>query len=308
MTSTILGGLKSVFRSPSPTPPGPTLRPIWPNSLWAHSSAHRAHLHLSIFFFLSISRLRLPRSPMASALTHRVASLCSLGTSRSVPTSRKLTEPFQFRPCNFTLTPVKCASLSISNPAGSFTWDDVEHVSQPEFSWDDRSDLGGFRERIKLCNRGNEFVSEFLPFVVGAEVVGYIHNGFTKHLKDFEDVFVFPRDGSYESGFGYHVGLSPSLRTPEDKTKAVARVVECLGDALIPGIRNELYPVKSSFGSSIVFSLERAAAPYFGIKAYGVHMNGYVERDGEKLLWIGKRSREKSTFPGMLDHLVAGGL
>ncbi|XP_031393354.1 nudix hydrolase 20, chloroplastic-like isoform X2 [Punica granatum] len=245
---------------------------------------------------------------MASALTHRVASLCSLGTSRSVPTSRKLTEPFQFRPCNFTLTPVKCASLSISNPAGSFTWDDVEHVSQPEFSWDDRSDLGGFRERIKLCNRGNEFVSEFLPFVVGAEVVGYIHNGFTKHLKDFEDVFVFPRDGSYESGFGYHVGLSPSLRTPEDKTKAVARVVECLGDALIPGIRNELYPVKSSFGSSIVFSLERAAAPYFGIKAYGVHMNGYVERDGEKLLWIGKRSREKSTFPGMLDHLVAGGL
>lgn len=37
-------------------------------------------------------------------------------------------------------------------------------------------------------------------------------------------------------------------------------------------------------------------------------MNGYVERNGEELLWIGKRSREKSTFPGMLDHLAAGGL
>jgi len=56
------------------------------------------------------------------------------------------------------------------------------------------------------------------------------------------------------------------------------------------------------------FSLERAAAPYFGIKGYGVHMNGYVERDGQKLLWIGKRSLSKSTYPGMLDHLVAGGL
>lgn len=58
----------------------------------------------------------------------------------------------------------------------------------------------------------------------------------------------------------------------------------------------------------VYFSLERAAAPYFGIKAYGVHMNGYVEKDGEKFLWIGKRSDVKQTYPGMLDHLVAGGL
>jgi hypothetical protein len=37
-------------------------------------------------------------------------------------------------------------------------------------------------------------------------------------------------------------------------------------------------------------------------------MNGFVKRDGEKFLWIGKRSPVKQTFPGMLDHLVAGGL
>lgn len=37
-------------------------------------------------------------------------------------------------------------------------------------------------------------------------------------------------------------------------------------------------------------------------------MNGYVEKDGQKFLWIGKRSDTKPTFPGMLDHLVAGGL
>jgi hypothetical protein len=34
----------------------------------------------------------------------------------------------------------------------------------------------------------------------------------------------------------------------------------------------------------------------------------YVERDGQKFLWIGKRSLAKSTYPGKLDHLVAGGL
>ena len=37
-------------------------------------------------------------------------------------------------------------------------------------------------------------------------------------------------------------------------------------------------------------------------------MNGYVERAGQKYLWIGKRSEVKPTYPGMLDHLVAGGL
>ena len=43
-------------------------------------------------------------------------------------------------------------------------------------------------------------------------------------------------------------------------------------------------------------------------QAYGVHMNGYTEKDGEKSLWIGKRSDMKQTYPGMLDHIVAGGL
>lgn len=43
-------------------------------------------------------------------------------------------------------------------------------------------------------------------------------------------------------------------------------------------------------------------------KAYGVHMNGFVEKDGQKYLWIGKRNDSKPTYPGMLDHLVAGGL
>ena len=51
------------------------------------------------------------------------------------------------------------------------------------------------------------------------------------------------------------------------------------------------------------FSLMRSC-----IQAYGVHMNGYVEKDGQKLLWIGKRSQMKPTYPGMLDHLAAGGL
>ncbi|CAL9028385.1 unnamed protein product [Prunus brigantina] len=30
--------------------------------------------------------------------------------------------------------------------------------------------------------------------------------------------------------------------------------------------------------------------------AYGVHMNGYVEKDGKKFVWIAKRSQQKPTY------------
>ena len=49
--------------------------------------------------------------------------------------------------------------------------------------------------------------------------------------------------------------------------------------------------------------MERAAAPWFGMKVYGVHINGYT-RDavtGEILLWVAKRSKTKSTFPGIMN-------
>ncbi|KAL0333920.1 UNVERIFIED_CONTAM: Nudix hydrolase 20, chloroplastic, partial [Sesamum angustifolium] len=131
---------------------------------------------------------------------------------------------------------------------------------------------------------------------------------FANHLRRYQDVFTFPKNTSRGSHFGCHTELHPKLTTSEDRTKAVGDVVACLGEELIPGIRNELYPVTSSFGAPSFFSLERAAAPYFGIKAYGVHMNGYVQRGNQKYLWIGKRSKAKPTYPGKLDHLVAGGL
>lgn len=198
-------------------------------------------------------------------------------------------------------TRLHSTTLSTNN----FTWDDVFHIGQLE---SDPSDLSAFFDKVYACNRNVEKLREFVPFVVEEQVVGYVHNGFAAHLRRFHDVFLFPRDVLHDGQFNWHITLHPSLKSPENRTSAVANVINCLGEELIPGIRNELYPVKSCFGTREFFSLERAAAPYFGIKAYGVHMNGYVEREGQKLLWLGKRSQGKSTFPGMLDHLVAGGL
>lgn len=40
----------------------------------------------------------------------------------------------------------------------------------------------------------------------------------------------------------------------------------------------------------------------------GVHINGYITLpDGSKELWVAKRSSNKPTWPGKLDHIAAGG-
>ncbi|XP_059077493.1 nudix hydrolase 20, chloroplastic isoform X2 [Cryptomeria japonica] len=177
-------------------------------------------------------------------------------------------------------------------------------------------DLEGFMDKVSLCNRGIEKKSEFLPFVVEKNIVGYIHPSIVEHLKQFEDVFTIQStvEGqnamfTNETHINSFVTLHHQLKTADERTEAVGVAIKWLNKAgIILGLRNELNPVVLTFGGELLFSLERAAVPYFGTKAYGVHMNGYVNIGGEKSLWIGKRSETKSTFPGMLDHLVAGGL
>ncbi|PIA51737.1 hypothetical protein AQUCO_01100541v1 [Aquilegia coerulea] len=188
-----------------------------------------------------------------------------------------------------------------SSTTNSFNWEDVLSICQPDSN--DVQDLQPLFERIKPCNRGSEKKSEFFPFVVEEQIIGYIHKEFAENLRQYKDVFTF-----LGSNDGVYVTLHASLETPDNRTEAIGYVIKSLGDGLIPDVRNELYPVKLSYGTPLYFSLERAAAPYFGIKTYGVLMNGYVERDGEKHLWISKRSDVKPTYPGMLDLLVAGGI
>ena len=43
----------------------------------------------------------------------------------------------------------------------------------------------------------------------------------------------------------------------------------------------------------------------FGVKRYGVHVNGYSrDENGELRMWLARRSITKQTHPGKLDNLV----
>ncbi|XP_029102201.1 thiamine pyrophosphokinase 2 isoform X1 [Scleropages formosus] len=69
------------------------------------------------------------------------------------------------------------------------------------------------------------------------------------------------------------------------------------------------YEVMPRFCDQSLMCMERAATSLFGVKRYGVHVNGYrQEEDGTVTMWLSRRSRTKQTYPGTLDNLVAGGL
>jgi len=62
------------------------------------------------------------------------------------------------------------------------------------------------------------------------------------------------------------------------------------------------------WGAPPIFRLDRGAVPFFGTRAYGVHLNAYRGDGDAMLLWVGRRAPDKRVAPDKLDNLVAGGI
>ncbi|CAG62331.1 uncharacterized protein GVI51_M00143 [Nakaseomyces glabratus] len=76
----------------------------------------------------------------------------------------------------------------------------------------------------------------------------------------------------------------------------------------VKGWRNEKYAVW--VGKKPYVLVERALSGVLGIITYGVHVNGYMfdEHTQEIKFWIPRRSKDKPTWPYLLDNVIAGGL
>ena len=152
-------------------------------------------------------------------------------------------------------------------------------------------------DRIDDCARPG--LSGLHRLMVGQTPVGYLDPALAGRLARYPDVF---QEG------GGRLSLAPALATPAARTKAVAGVLrELADDGLVPGWRDEIYPVAATWGAPALFAMERAAVPLFGVIGYGVHLNGLVRKAGETLMWVGRRAMTKPTGAGQLDQIVAGG-
>ena len=94
--------------------------------------------------------------------------------------------------------------------------------------------------------------------------------------------------------------------TANRQFKAAPRLL-ARAEGLFAGWRDEAYPVATGWGAPPLFLMERAAVPAFGVRAYGLHVNGFTRTGAGLRMWIARRARNKPTYPGLLDNMVAGG-
>ncbi len=154
-----------------------------------------------------------------------------------------------------------------------------------------------YLDHIHACNNFDS--AGFLPFEISGDRVGYIRPKLVERLRAWPEIF----DVSETA-----VSLARSLDDFEARSQALDTVLRSLAaDGDIPAWREEHYPVTPDWHVPPLMRIERAACPMFGIRAYGVHLNGFVREAGRLHMWVARRARDKATFPGMLDNMVAGG-
>jgi 8-oxo-dGTP pyrophosphatase MutT (NUDIX family) len=154
-----------------------------------------------------------------------------------------------------------------------------------------------FRERIAFCNNWDP--AKTVPLLAGGERIGRLRRDNALLLRRFGEVFAVEPERVRLVAQG----------DAERVSAAVDRVVDALmQERQIPKWRNETFEVAPRWGMPPVFRLDRGAVPFFGTRAYGVHLNGW-RRIGDKVhLWIGRRAPDKAVAPDKLDNIVAGGI
>jgi hypothetical protein len=154
-----------------------------------------------------------------------------------------------------------------------------------------------FRDHIAACNNSNP--ARAVPLFAGNERVGLLRRDNAAALRRFSDVFAVADDRVEVVARGDAAAVSGAVDAVVDALVAERRV---------PKWRNETFDVAPRWGAPVVFRLDRGAVPFFGTRAYGVHLNGYVWDSGTLYLWVGRRSPDKRVAPDKLDNLVAGGI
>lgn len=160
-----------------------------------------------------------------------------------------------------------------------------------------------FLDRIREINRHDP--EAFTPFIVDDRRIGAVRNDRIEPLLSATDAIVLACDGSLAFAAEMAAGGPDAVAARNDAMAAAAARLSEAG--AIARLRGELYPAARRFGETPAFVVDRGAVPFFGLRAWGVHLNGYTRRDGALHMWVGRRARDKPTYPGRLDNMVAGG-
>lgn len=155
----------------------------------------------------------------------------------------------------------------------------------------------GYFRHIEKANNAN--FENYRPFFWRDQRIGWIRLDRLEVLRAWASHF------SIEEG---RVLFTPKEDSYEGRSQALSEVTSALREqGEILQWWDEPYALTRHFGGEAIAEIERGACPYFGLRSWGVHMNGYVRKEDGLYMWVAKRSMEKQNDPGKLDNMVAGG-
>ncbi len=156
--------------------------------------------------------------------------------------------------------------------------------------------LEGFLDRVADCNRHD--LSNYVPWGACGRQVGHVR-------RDRVDALLARGGGAFVRG---PLGIELVGTSFEDRSFAVAQCFAELGEAgLVRPPLGELYPAAAPVRSEPVCLVDRSHVAWLGVGAVGVHVNGFVRGAAGLEMWVAFRAKDKPTFPGQLDNVVAGG-
>lgn len=152
-------------------------------------------------------------------------------------------------------------------------------------------------DHVNRCNAHD--LAGFVPFLVAGQRVGWVRRHLAGRLLELGGAFI---------AAGAGVAMADRLDSFQARSAAMAAALTQLHqEGLLGRLRGELFPVVNSWGEAPLLTIDRAAVELFGVRAYGLHVNGFVRRPDGLHLWIGVRALDKHVAPGKLDNIVAGG-
>lgn len=150
---------------------------------------------------------------------------------------------------------------------------------------------------IRRCNAYDP--AAYRPFLVAGRRIGSVNLNVLAALLAMPAYFEKAGDG---------VALAEHCADHGARSAAFAEAAAKLsGEGLIGPLLTEKYVVVRQWGDPPLAEIDRAAISAFGLPAFGVHVNGFVNTPDGLKLWIGRRSLDRRVEPDKLDNIIAGG-
>jgi hypothetical protein len=134
-----------------------------------------------------------------------------------------------------------------------------------------------FLDRIRACNAWDP--GDFVPLVLDGARVGWLRPDAREQLRRWPEHF------TVESGRVTWVGAPAEFAARTAVLDAVfARLAE---EGVVSHLHGERYPLTAGTRDRACCLIDRACAPFFGARAFGQHLNGYVHTARGIEMWIG---------------------